>query len=708
MILSSKFNKTCQIITFVIFILLQKTLVIKANNGYDLWLKQTKISSPVKLKEYGFIKSIYLPTIASNEIGIKAKDILKSGLKNMLGKTIFESKNINSATIVYEIQANNNKINEEGYEIIVNNKKIEIKAKTSKGLLYGTFFLLSKIQTQASISDFNIIDSPKIKWRMLNHWDNLDRTVERGYAGFSIFNWHELPENLDQQYTHYALANASVGINAIVLTNVNANALILRPDYLEKVGALAKIFRPFGIKVFNTARFSAPIELGKLTTANPKDLEIQQWWKNKIDEIYSQIPDFGGFLIKANSEGQPGPQQYGCTHAQGANMLAKPLQKYGGVVFWRAFVYDAENKEDRFTQAYHEFKPLDGQFESNVIVQIKNGPIDFQPREPVHPLFGQMPKTSQAIEFQITKEYLGQGTHWVNLLPMYTEILASKINDKTLSINLIEQKNSAMAGVANIGTAKNWTGHFMGQADWYGFGRLAWNPQLNTESIYLDWINRTFLNLKNKDKALILSNMLKSYETCVNYMAPFGLHHVMAEGHHYGPGPWVANLARPDWTATYYHRADSLGIGYDRSQTGNNALKLYSNNYAQLFNDKETCPESFLLWFHQVPWKYKLANGQIFWDAFCQKYQLGVSSVKQMKENWQNLNGKVDLEIYKSVLNHLQIQEKEAEWWQNASLSYFQSISKLPFAQGITKPPYTLEYYKNLSYPMAPGLKPKW
>ena len=436
--------------------------------------------------------------------------------------------------------------------------------------MYGTFGLLRHLQTQQSIKTIDIVSQPKIQRRILNHWDNLDRTSERGYAGFSIWDWHKLPLYIDQRYLDYARANASIGINGAVLTNVNANALILTPSYLEKVKALADAFRPYGIKVYLTARFSAPIEIGGLETADPLNDEVINWWNEKVEEVYNYIPDFGGFLVKANSEGQPGPQNYGRSHAEGANMLAKALQPFNGIVMWRAFVYSNEEPEDRAKQAYNEFMPLDGKFEENVVIQVKNGAIDFQPREPFHPLFGAMKQTPLAMEFQITQEYLGQATQLVYLAPMYKEVLDSDTYakgegsevSKTIDGTLYNHDVSAIAGVANIGTDLNWTGHPFAQANWYTFGRLAWDHSLSSESIADEWIQMTWSQQK-AELETIKELMMTSWPASVNYMTPLGLHHLMGTGHHYGPAPWVDNLPRADWNPVYYHKATADGIGFD-------------------------------------------------------------------------------------------------------------------------------------------------
>ncbi|MDA3853483.1 MAG: alpha-glucuronidase, partial [Bacteroidales bacterium] len=608
-----------------------------------------------------------------------------------------------------------NSIEEEGFLIKSVNGNVILASKGDKGLLYASFRLLQEIQQFTPLAQLYIAENPSTKVRVLNHWDNLDRTVERGYAGFSIWNWHELPTVIDQRYIDYARANASIGINGTVVTNVNSNALIFRADYIQKAKALADVFRPYGIRLYLTARFSAPIEAGGLSTANPKDIQVQQWWDSKVKEIYQAIPDFGGFLVKANSEGQPGPQDYGCTHADGANMLADALAPFGGLVMWRAFVYSHEELVDRAKQAYDEFMPLDGQFRDNVLVQVKNGPIDFQPREPIHPLFGAMKKTPLMMEFQITKEYLGQGTHLVGLANMYEEVLKTDTYHqgkgstvaKVIDGQMYGHQLSGMAGVANIGTARNWTGNLFAQADWFAFGRLAWNTERTAQSIFEEWSTLTFATNQNAKRTAI-DLLSQSHEACVNYMTPMGLHHIMATDHHYGPGPWVDNLSRADWNPVYYHRADKRGIGFDRTPTGSDALSQYSDEFIKQIEDLNTCPDKFLLWFHHLPWDYKMKSGITLWEELCKHYQTGVTETERMLAKWQKLEGEIDAEQYNSVEQHLRIQTDEAIWWRDACLSYFQTFSGFAIPSDIPKPAHNLDYYKAIKYPYAPGISPKW
>jgi alpha-glucuronidase len=695
----------------------------EAEDGYNLWLRYNQIENPQLLNAYrSIISSINFD--ANSPTLIAAKEELATGLKGLLNKQI-ETSGSNAALVVgtpksskiiasLPLKVRLEKAGKEGFVIVTiksNQKNITaIAANSDVGVLYGVFHFLRLLQTNQNINNLSIVSAPKIDIRVLNHWDNLNRTVERGYAGFSIWNWHTLPDYIDKRYVDYARANASFGINGTVLTNVNANALVLSKDYLVKVAALANTFRPYGIKVYLTARFSAPIELGKLKTADPLDPQVQQWWKQKIDEIYSYVPDFGGFLVKANSEGQPGPQNYGRTHADGANMLADAVAPHAGIVIWRAFVYSNETPDDRFKQAYNEFKPLDGKFRKNVLVQVKNGPIDFQPREPFSPLFGAMPQTPLMMEFQLTQEYLGQATHLVYEAPLFKETLdadtyekgkgstVAKVIDGTLEGHDV----SGMAGVSNIGNERNWTGHPFAQANWYTLGRLAWDYNLTSTQIADEWIKQTFNNNEGFVNA-VRKMMLTSREAVVNYMTPLGLHHIMGYGHHYGPAPWYDKAARADWNPVYFHKADSIGIGFDRTATGSNALAQYAPEVRKQYEDINTCPEEFLLWFHHVPWNYKLKTGRTLWDELCYKYNIGVDSVRWMQKQWDAQKNMVDKERYEQVKMLLNIQEKEAVWWRDACLLYFQTFSKMPIPARYEKPKQTLEYYKELRFPFAPG-----
>jgi alpha-glucuronidase len=696
-------------------IILLYTSLLSANDGYKLWLDFKPLSSIEKKQYIQYTSLSYDEDIVKKDIvAFKAVEVLNKYWATMNGRALKKSFSSSKNAITLYL-SDDLDIHKEGFEISSNNNGIYISARSGHGLLYGVYHFLQTIQKGKGILKLKIKSEPRINLRLLNHWDNLDRTIERGYAGFSIFNWHELPDIIDPRYEAYAEANASIGINGVVLTNVNANALILRKDYLDKVEKLADIFRPYGVKVYLTARFSAPIEEGKMTTADPLHPDVQAWWNQKVNTIYSKIPDFGGFVVKANSEGQPGPQQYNRNHADGANMLAKALKPHGGVVMWRAFVYSADIKEDRIKQAYNEFMPLDGKFEDNVIIQVKNGPLDFQPREPFHPLFGGMQKTPLMMEFQITKEYLGQANHLVGLAEMWQEVLNTdtyakgplSTMDKVIDGSLHNHKLTAIAGVSNVGNDRNWTGHIFNQADWFAYGRLAWDPTAKSVDIYSDWIDLT-IKPQPDVKAAMMNILNGSHEMLVNYMTPLGLVHIMAEGHHYGPGPWVDSLNRADWTAVYYHKATKDSIGFNRTSTGSNAVNQYHKIISDKYANIESCPEEYLLWFHRVSWSMKLKSARTLWEEMVFKYDLGVSQVRDRIKLWNSLQGKVDNEIFIAVSQKLQLQFKEASWWRNACLSYFQSINGLPFPHGTASPPFDLAYYKSLSYPYAPGIRPRW
>jgi len=715
-----KSNKTNFILTFLLL-----SFLGNAQNDYKLWLQYSPISNVETVSKYS--KNIQgIVKFGESETLQAAVTELQTGLQGMLNNSVgLSDKKENNIIIGTNSSLSNDvqsliktdieKVQKDGYIIKTitskNGKNILITGKTDVAVLYGAFNFLRLIQTNASVENLNIVDSPKTDIRILNHWDNLDGTVERGYAGSSLWNWQKLPLFIEQRYIDYARTNASIGINGTVLTNVNANALILTPLYLEKVKALANTFRPYGIKVYLTARFSAPIEIGGLKTADPTNEQVINWWKEKAKEIYSQIPDFGGFLVKANSEGQPGPQNYGKNHVDGANMLADAVAPFGGVIMWRAFVYSEHDIDDRAKQAYTEFVPYDGKFRKNVIVQVKNGPIDFQPREPFHPMFGAMPKTPLMMEFQITQEYLGFSSHLVFLPKMYQEVLqsdtysqgkgstVSKIIDGSLEKHTI----SGIAGVSNIGSDLNWTGHPFAQANWFGFGKLAWNPNLDAETIADEWLRCTFSNDDNFVKS-IKKMMIDSRETVVNYMTPLGLHHIMATNHHYGPGPWVKNLSRPEWNPVYYHKADANGIGFDRSKKGTKATTQYFPEVEKEFDNLETCPEKYLLWFHHVSWDYRLKNGKTLWDGLAIQYQQGVNEVKTMQDTWSKNKKHVDKERFKEVQQLLEIQNQEAKWWRDACLLYFQQFSKKPLPQGVEKPTKTLDYFESLQFPFAPGI----
>ncbi len=571
------------------------------------------------------------------------------------------------------------------------------------GLLYGIFHLLRLIQTGSYNDSLVISEQPRYDIRILNHWDNLNGTVERGYAGYSIWQWDQLPHHISPLYKEYARANASLGINATVLNNVNATPDILTREYLEKVKLIADVLRPYHIRVYLSINFSSPAELGGLENSDPLNPEVAQWWKKKATEIYQIIPDFGGFLVKANSEGLPGPQDYGRTHAEGANMLADALKPHGGIVMWRAFVYNP-TEEDRAKQAYSEFMPLDGQFRDNVIIQVKNGPVDFQPREPFSPLFGAMQQTALMPELQVTQEYLGFSNHLVYLATQWKEFLESDTHcmgegstvAKSTDGTLFRHPLTAIAGVANIGLDANWSGHHFAQSNWYAFGRLAWDHTLTAGEIAEEWIRMTFSN----DPAFVepvQEMMLSSWETAVDYMMPLGLHHIFAWDHHYGPEPWCdIPGARRDWLPPYYHNASEEGIGFDRSTTGSNAVAQYGAPLSEKYNKIDTCPEELLLWFHHVPWNHQMKNGRTLWDELCYRYDGGVQQVRSFQKVWDRMEPYLDSERFRHVQSRLRIQSRDAVWWKDACLLYFQTYSGMPIPYQIERPVHELEELKKI------------
>ena len=682
-----------------------------ADDGYSLWLKYQKIGNEERLMHYRQIISAVVVSGRSETCRI-IQDELKNGLGGLLATDIpfgqsIQAKNtliigtpVNSVVIKklgYTAQLAS--LGKEGYflkSIAMKGRKLTIIAANEEiGLLHGAFHLLRLIQTEQPIDSLNILSRPKIQRRILDHWDNLDGSIERGYAGRSLWKWDELPRKVDGRYRDYARANASIGINGVTLNNVNADPRIIDTEHLQKIAVLADIFRPYGIRVYLSVNFSSPMSgrfelegnrkggIGNLATSDPLNPDVRIWWGNKAQEIYQLIPDFGGFLVKANSEGMPGPQDYGRTHADGANMLAEALAPYGGVVMWRAFVYNPDVDSDRTKRAYKEFVPLDGKFLSNVFVQPKNGPLDFQPREPVQALFGAMPKTPMMLELQITQEYLGHSTHLVYLAPMWKEYLQfdtyAKGRGSTLASivdgTVQEYTMTGIAGVANIGDDRNWCGHLFAQSNWYAYGRLAWDHELTAEQIANEWIAMTFGNDRNV-AASISSMMMGSWNACINYMEPLGLHHIMQTDFHYGPEPSFAK-GRPDWTPVYYHRSDSVGVGFDRSSTGSNAVAQYFPPLDSIFNETTTCPEEYLLWFHHVPWDYKMRSGKTLWKELCTKYYSGTDYVDGMLTTWLALEKAVDPEIFLQVRKRLEKQKIDAAIWRDTCLDYFQRFSRM-------------------------------
>ena len=695
----------------------------RAEDGYDLWLRYRPVEAEWQRR--------YAPA-ATELVGASGSPTLEAagaelrrGLSGLLGQEPTAAGQVTrdgailvgtprSSPLVAGLNLPLGELGPEGYLIrsvrLGGRRATVIAANSDVGALYGAFRLLRLIQTRQPIDRLDLSDKPAVERRILNHWDNLSRHVERGYAGLSLWDWQTLPRFRDPRYTDYARANASIGVNGVVLNNVNSNADILTPAWLAKVAALADIFRPYGIRVHLSARFNAPMAIGGLPTADPLDPRVQRWWRAKADEIYRLIPDFGGFLVKANSEGQPGPQDFGRSHADGANMLADAVAPHGGIVMWRAFVYSSAPGTDRAAQAYDEFQPLDGRFRDNVIVQVKNGPIDFQPREPFSPLFGAMPQTPLAIELQLTKEYLGFATHLAYLGTMWEEVLDAdtwangegSTVARVIDGSLHGYRHTAMAGVANIGNVRSWSGSQFDQANWYAFGRLAWDPRASARDIAQEWTRMTWGN----DPALvepIVGLMMGSRQAVVDYMTPLGLAHLMATGHHYGPGPWISDLGRPDWNPVYYHRADANGIGFDRTPAGSNSLAQYAAPVRARFGNLATVGDDYLLWFHHVPWDHRLASGRTVWDELVTRYTGGVAGVGEMRRTWAALASRIDAQRHAEVAAFLAIQEDEAQWWRDASIAYFQSISRRPLPAGISAPAHDLEYYRAIRTPHAPG-----
>lgn len=557
-----------------------------------------------------------------------------------------------------------------------------IIASSSIGILYGAYDLL-RLQETGNLSHLSKTEKPAVNLRILNHWDNLDGSIERGYAGKSIWKWDEIildkagefkniSKDLRNRLITYARSNASIGINGAVLNNVNASPQMMTSEYLHKVKVIADIFRPYGIRVYLSINFASPMALGYTKTADPLDMKVQLWWKKKAKEIYASIPDFGGFLVKANSEGQPGPGDYHRSHADGANMLADALKPFGGIVMWRSFVYGANHKgEDRVKQAVSEFKYQDGKFRDNVILQSKNGPLDFQPREPYAPIFDNIHQTPQIAELQITQEYLGQSKHLVYLAPMWKEFFRFVSPDKLKGI----------AGVSNIGDNANWCGHPFSQANWYAFGRLAWNPSISSEEIAHEWLILTYECKDERFTKPVEMMMLTSREACVNYMMPLGLHHIFKFDHHYGPEPDGFKAEYPlEWCPVYYHQADSNGIGFNRSSDGTDAVGQYPEPYRSLYDNLATCPEEYLLWFHHVPWNYRMKSGSTLWEELCMRYNMGVSIVETYRDYWHTSTKEymkdhiTEWEMTDSLLN---VQLASAKEWRDVCLKYFQTFSKM-------------------------------
>lgn len=667
----------------VLFILILTALNLQAEDGHNLWLRN---------KNTGNVTVICSDKSATVAIAVQE---LKQGWQGKDG-----------ATITLKIKKDK-AIKNDGFKL----SSTQIQSNTPLGILYGTYELLRRQQTGEPIEEK--IYNPSYEVRTLNHWDNLDGTIERGYAGHSIFwdkekNLSTPTEQEKLRWKEYARANASIGLNGAVLNNVNASPDMLTAGILKRIKEIADVLRPYGIKTYISVKFSSPALTGGLKTSDPLDPTVIKWWNDKVKEIYKLIPDFGGFLVKASSEGQPGPQDFGRTHADGANMLADAFKPFGGIVMWRAFVY-SPNDKDRAKQAYNEFMPLDGQFRDNVIIQVKNGPIDFQPREPFSPLFGAMKKTSVMPELQITQEYLGHSIHLVFLAAMWEELLQSDTYQqgegstvaRCTDGSIYKQKYTAIAGVSNIGLDTNWCGHDFAQANWYAFGRLAWNNQLTSSEIADEWIKLTFENDSSKNRTNdwtenflipVKQMMLQSREAAVNYMMPLGLHHIFSANEHYGPGPWWAPKGmRTDWTPTYYHQAAVDGVGFDRTHSGSDAVSQYHELLCSQFNDPKTCPEIYLLWFHHLPWDYKMKSGRSLWDEICYHYDTGLNQVREFQKTWDKVEMYVDVERFTKVQNKLRNQSHNAQIWKDGCLLYFQQFSKKPIPYELERPVYDLK-----------------
>jgi alpha-glucuronidase len=667
---------------------------MKNEDGYELWLRYRKIDNPERLDQYRQTIQEVVVLGSSETSNIITRELARS-LPVMLDTDIPISVQIpqRNALVIGTVrdlaamdvdvpQSQRLALGDEGYMIATQpareNNWIIVAANSETAVLTGAFHFLRLLQTHQDITDLNIVSVPRIQHRILGHWDNLDGSIERGYAGQSLWQWNDLPETIDPRYHDYARALASIGLNATCLNNVNAHAKSLTTNYLHKTAALADLFRPYGIKVFLSPKFSAPIELGDFHTTDPRDSSVQKWWQKKVDEIYSLIPDFGGFQVKANSEGQPGPQDYGANHDEGANMLAEALAPHDGTLLYRAFVYDVTVDSDRAKCANKEFEPLDGNFLPNVFVQAKNGPIDFQPREPFHPLFGRMEKTPLAFEVQIAQEYLGQSIHLVYMADMWKEVLdadtyakgpGSKVA-KVVDGSLFEHDTSCILAVSNTGSDRNWCGHHFSQANLYAYGRLAWDYELSSEIIADEWARMTWSN-ETAVLEPIKEMMHGSWPACINYMTPLGLHHIMQEGHHYGPDPGHNSAPREDWNCVYFHRADMEGLGFDRTHNGSNAVSQYYSPLREQFDNLATCPEKYLIWFHHVPWDHCLQSGRTLWEEMQALYNDGVAFVEQMAATWQSLADDIDTQRHQHVSERLALQLESAREWRDVCLDYF-------------------------------------
>jgi len=697
----------------------------RAEDGHELWLRYQPVSEPMaahyRQSASELVVADKTPTIAI------AQEELVRGLSGMLGKplSVVPAATQDGAVVlavtgrsqaISDLRLPMAGLGDEGFLIRSatwqKHKVTVIAANTDVGVLYGAFRYLRQIQTRQSTADLDVRDMPRVKVRILNHWDTLVRFGANA-AGMSLWDWSKLPAWRDPMYAEYARANASIGINAVVPNQINAEPEMMTPMYLRKVAALADVFRPYGIKIYLSARVTAPIQLGGLKTADPLDPAVKKWWADKVNEIYTYIPDFGGFLVKADSEGEPGPNEYKRTQADGANVLADALKPHGGILIWRAFVYSNDPNWDRVKQAYDVFTPLDGKFRDNVIVQVKNGPLDFQPREPFSPLFGGAPKTNIGMEVEVVKEYLGGATHLFYLGAYWQEVLETDTYAKgkgSLVASVIDgtvfnQRLTAFAGVANIGTDRDWCGSTFNQANWYSFGRLAWDPHASARVIAADWAAMTF----TPDTAFIgpvVDTMMASREADADFMMPLGLAHQFATGHHYGPEPWGDSAPRADWRPVAYNGADKGGIGVNRTVTGTNYVSQYAPPVAARFSDLKRIDDKYLLWFHHLPWDYRMKSGLTLWDELMCHFDRGVTEVRKMQKTWAALKPYVDEQRFAKTTVFLAMQESEAVWWRDANIAYFQSVSGLPLPEGVAPPAHPLSWYKalnkELKYPVYP------
>jgi alpha-glucuronidase len=668
----------------------------RAESGYDLWLRYGPIADAAARDAYRRQATAVVVQERTPTADAIRKE-LQGGFQGLLGTAVSAGEQPRSGAIVVGTPEGSalvralgwgerlRALGDEGYLIrsarIGEHPVTVVASQGRAGTLYGAFHLLRLVQTGQPLGTLDVAGKPRLSRRLLNHWDNLDGTIERGYAGHSLWKWEELPGRLDPRVVDYARANASLGINGTVVNSVNARAESLSAPYIAKAAALADAFRPYGIRLYLAANFAAPKTLGGLGTADPLDPAVARWWKEKAAEIQRAIPDFGGFVVKANSEGQPGPQDYRRTHADGANVLADAVAPFGGIVMWRAFVYDERVDPDRVKRAYLEFVPLDAKFRDNVFVQVKNGPLDFQPREPLHPLFGAL-RTPIMAELQVTQEYLGHSNHLVYLAPMWEEFLdadthakgpgslVAKVVDGTLT----GEVRTGIAGVANTGSDTNWTGHHFGQANWYAYGRLAWDPGLSSAALADEWIRMTWGHAPEL-VATIRAIMLESHEALVDYTMPLGLHHLIG-GDHYAPMPENDDPRRIDWTATYYHRAEPGGIGFDRTRRGSGAVDQYFPPLRDLWNDPATTPEELLLWFHHLPWDHRMKSGRTLWSEIVAHYRRGAEKAADFERRWASLAGRVDAERHAEVAAKLRRQAADAKQWAEKCIRYFQRFSQ--------------------------------